>query len=65
MTPWADNPQAAEIDAVVERAGRLAPAEVKALHVAAARDAALDAAWGEAWASAWDAARDAASPDHR
>ena len=59
MNAWADNPQAAQIDAVVERAGRLAPAEVKALHVAAARDAAWAAAWAAARAAAWDVARDA------
>ena len=68
MNAWADNPQAAGSDAVVERAGRLAPAEVKALQVAAARDAAWaaaldaarDAAWDAAWAAALDAALDAA-----
>ena len=64
MNAWADNPQAAEIDAVIERAGRLAPAEVKALHVAADRDAAwnaaCDAAWEATWVAAWNAGRDAA-----
>ena len=57
MSAWADNPQAAEIDAVVERAGELTHAEIKALHVAEARDAAWDAAFDAAWDAAWAAAR--------
>ena len=58
MTAWATNPQAAQIDALIERAGRLTDGEIKRLEAAreatqlAARDAARDAAW--------DAARDAA-----
>ena len=60
MSAWADNPQAAEIDAVVERAGELTHAEIKALHVAEARDAAWDAAFDAAFDAAWDAARAAA-----
>ena len=53
-TPWADNPQAAQIDALIGRAGRLTDAEVDAL------GAARGAAWGAAWDGAEDAARGAA-----
>ncbi len=49
-TPWADNPQAAQIDALIGRAGRLTDAEVDA----------LGAARGAAWGAAGDAARYAA-----
>jgi len=63
MNAWADNPQAAEIDSLVKRAGELTHAEIEALHVAAraaARAAARVAAWDAAWDAARDAARDAA-----
>ena len=68
-TKWANNPQAVEIDALVERAGRLTTDEVKALDTARAADAAWDAwcaagaaagagagAAAAAWGAAWGAA---------
>ena len=51
-------PQGVEVAAIIERASRLTPDEVRRL--SAARDAAWDAAWAAAWAAAWDAAWDAA-----
>jgi uncharacterized protein YceK len=51
-------PNGQEVAALIERAGRLTPAETRALH--AAWDAAWGAAWGAARDAAWDAARDAA-----
>jgi hypothetical protein len=47
-------PNGREVAALIDRAGRLTPAEAEAL--AAARDAAWDAARNAAWAAAWDAA---------
>ena len=69
MNAWADNPQAAEIDALISRAGRLTDGEIKRLEAArdaagryaawdAARDAAWDAARDAAWDAAWDAVRE-------
>ena len=43
-------PQGVEVAAIIERASRLTPDEVRR----------LSAAWAAAWAAAWDAARDAA-----
>ena len=74
MTAWADNPQAAQIDALIERAARLTSVECDRLIEAwdatrdaawvAGRDAAVVAgrvaAWDAAWVAAWVAARDAA-----
>ena len=58
MTAWADNPQAAQIDALIERAGRLTLVECDRL--VAARDAAGVAAGDAAGVAAGVAARDAA-----
>ncbi len=50
MTAWADNPQAAQIDALIERAARLTSVECDR----------LIEAWAAAGDAAWFAARDAA-----
>ena len=47
LVAWVENPQAAQIDALIERAGRLTDGEIKR----------LEAAWDAAWAAAWDAAQ--------
>ena len=62
MSVWADNPQAAEIDALIERAGPLTAVECDRLVAAwvTARTAARAAAWVAARVAAWDAAGDAA-----
>ena len=68
MSVWADNPQAAQIDALIARAEQLTPVEcdrlteaaVRAQFAAAARVAALVAALVAAGVAAGDAARDAA-----
>ena len=68
MTAWADNPQAAQIDALIVRAGRLTSVECDRLATAtvrfevrvavrvavrgAARDAARDTDWDAAWFAA-------------
>jgi hypothetical protein len=54
MSVWATNPQAAQIDVLIERAGRLTSVECDRL----AAD--WTAAWEAAGDAAWDAARDAA-----
>jgi hypothetical protein len=54
MSAWADNPQAAQIDALIRRARRLTPVECDRLVAARA------AAWFAAWDAAGAAARDAA-----
>jgi hypothetical protein len=71
MTAWADNPQAAQIDALIARAEQLTPVECDRLAAAAVRDrlatagfvaGAQDAvaAWDAAGVAAGVAARDAA-----
>ncbi len=61
MTAWADNPQAAQIDALIERAARLTSVECDRLIEAwaAAGDAAWFAARDAAWFAAWFAVREA------
>ncbi len=70
MTAWADNPQAAQIDALIERAGRLTAVECERLVAVrfavrfaawvagrgAGRDAAVVAARVAARDAAWEAA---------
>ncbi len=70
MTAWADNPQAAQIDALIERAGRLTAVECERLVAVrfavrfaawvagrgAGRDAAVVAARVADWSAAWEAA---------
>lgn len=61
MNAWADNPQAAEIDQVIDRAGRVTAEEVAAWPaVWQARFAAFEAAWDVAFDAAWHATRAAA-----
>ena len=70
MTAWATNPQAAQIDALIERAARLTSVECERLIEArrpvwnkagiAARDAARAAARAAAWFATRDTARAAA-----
>ena len=57
MNAWADNPQAAQIDALIARAEQLTPVECDRLTEAAAGAAARVAAWFAARDAAWFAAR--------
>jgi len=55
MNAWADNPQAAQIDALIARAEQLTPVECDRLTEAAAGAAARVAAWFAAGDAAWAA----------